>query len=451
MAALHDRNGCALQGAALLLETVEGVVPVLHANAGCSVAFGQDGATRANEVASTALLEKQVVFGGTSRLREQIKNTFQVRAGAVFVVLSGCVPEVIGDDVPAMVKEAREQRFPVLGIAVPGFRGHAWSGHAAAAHALLEQLPASLEAATQPAVAADINLLGIAPGLDPTWEGDLIEIEAVLAELGLRANRLVGHGQGVAHWLAAPQARLNLVLSPWGAEAAAGLHRRHEIPCVDLGWLPVGSLDAGALLAQVGRALGIDAQAVAAARARLDARLRRVLRGAAGRGLLDDLQRRAAIVGGSAGAVGQSRFLAGTLGLLVVQVVITDEPPPERRAALAAAVREAAGSTAEVAFLSSRHAIELRLRAAAPELIVGSAFEEGTARALGAAFVEAAAPLRRRPVLGRSHAGVGGAVTLLEELIAALREPSAPIDAPARPTAGARAFAAAAASHASVA
>jgi hypothetical protein len=85
-----------------------------------------------------------------------------------------------------------------------------------------------------------------------------------------------------------------------------------------------------------------------------------------------------------------------------------------------AAVKEVAGESADVSFLSSRHAIDVLLRAAAPELIVGSALEESTARAIGAAHVEAATPIRRLPVIGRSHAGVRGAVTLLEEILAAL-------------------------------
>ena len=417
----HDRNGCALQGATRLLEAIAGVVPVLHANAGCSVALDAQGGARSNEVASTVLQEKQVVFGGTARLREQIKNAVQVRAGDLYVVLSACVPEVIGDDVPAMVKEAREQQFPVIGLAVPGFRGHGWSGYATAARALLEHLSGGLEAAVAPGDVIDVNLLGIVPGLDPGWDGELQEIETLLSELGLRSNRLVGYGQGVSAWHAASQARLNLVLSPWGCEAAAWLQQRHGIPTVDFGWLPVGSLDSGLLLAQVGEALAIDSDIVARARARLDARLRHVLRDASARGLLANLYHRTSVVGGGAAAVGQARFLAGTLGLQVQQVVITDTPPEALRPTLVAAVREAAGPAVDVSFLTSRHAIELLLSACAPELIIGSALEERTAHVLGAAHVETAAPVIRRPRLGRSLTGVNGAVTLLEEILAELR------------------------------
>src|SRR5512138_334303 len=244
MVTLEDRNGCALHGALALLDAVDGVVPILHASGGCGVAgsvaaaafAGGEAALQAVEgTSSTALHEKQVVFGGTSRLREQIKNTVKVHAADLYVVASGCVPEVVGDDVPAMVKEAREQRFPVLSLAAPGFKGSAWSGHAHAARTLLEQLPGLLPP-TAAGPAPDVNLFGIVPGRDAGWEGDLLELEALLAEVGLRANRLVGWGQGVAAWREAPRARASLVLSPWGAPAAELLAERDGIPVVDLGW-----------------------------------------------------------------------------------------------------------------------------------------------------------------------------------------------------------------------
>jgi nitrogenase molybdenum-iron protein beta chain len=320
-----------------------------------------------------------------------------------------------------MVKEAREQRFPVFDLAVPGFRGHAWSGHAAAARALLAQGPSAVDEARAPIEAADVNLFGLVPGLDPGWQDDLFEIEALLAELGLRSHRLIGFDQGLAAWQAAPRARLSLVLSPWGAEAAAWLQQQHGVPVLDAGWLPVGSRDAGRLLALVGAALGVDEARVAAVRQRLDARMRHALCGANTRGLLAGVQRRVVIVGGSAAAVGQARFLAGTLGLAVEWVVITDQPPDDRRAALAAAVHEAAGSATPLSFLASRAAIDTLLRHVIPDVVIGSALEEAVALGLGAAHVEAATPLRRRPALARPQVGVRGGLTLLEDLIAALR------------------------------
>ncbi len=429
--ALHeDRNGCALHGALRLLDAIPGVVPILHANAGCGVSARAAGdaltgslgelSASSGETSATALLEKQVIFGGTSRLREQIKNTVKVLAGDLYVVVSGCVPEVVGDDVPAMVKEAREQRFPVLGIAAPGFKGNGWAGYASTARALLDQLP-SLAPPGDGAAPFDVNLFGVVPGHDPGSEGDLLGVEAVLVAAGLRVNRLVGLGQGVGSWREAPRARVSVSLSPWGLDAARLLAERHGMPVVDLGFVPVGSADAAHLLEQVGAALSLHPSALGAARAQLDARQRHFLRKAASSLLLGDVQERVAVVGGTGAAVGQARFLAGTLGQIVEQVIVTDRPPPERRAGIAEAIRAVAGAAADVRFLESRHDIARALAESSPELVLASALERRAARDAGAALVETAAPLRAAPAFRRGFAGVDGAVTLVEELLGAVR------------------------------
>jgi nitrogenase molybdenum-iron protein beta chain len=422
----YDRNTCALHGALHLLDAIPSVVPILHANAGCGVsAWNEDpfqtgvietcGSSR--ELSSTLLLEKQVVFGGTSRLREQIKNTVKILKGDLYVVLTGCVPEVIGDDVQAMVKEAREQAWPVVGLSTPGFKGNAWSGYAAAAAALIAQWPASLP---DPGGAApDVNLFGLVPGLDPAWEGDLLEWEALLARLGLRANRLVGYGQDAAAWARAGRARLSLVLSPWGLRPAQALAQAHGVPILDAGWSPVGSLDAGSLLDQVGQALGLPAGPIAEARAGLDRELRHYLGKAAPGLLLGHVQQRVAVVGGSAGAVGQARFLAGTLGLRVTDVILTDDPDEAQREALVQAV-QALAPQSQVRFLPGQAAIARQLESSGPELILGSALEHPIAQALGAALVERAAPLRERPLVLRTHTGLAGAIALVEDILAAL-------------------------------
>lgn len=42
-----------------------------------------------------------MVFGGTDRLAEQVANTLRVMDGTLYVVLTSCVTEMIGDDVGA--------------------------------------------------------------------------------------------------------------------------------------------------------------------------------------------------------------------------------------------------------------------------------------------------------------------------------------------------------------
>jgi len=429
---LHqDRNGCALHGAIKSLSAVQGLVPVLHANPGCSLGarYGENtrtgslgGAAGWLETSSTNLQEKHVVFGGTSRLREQLKNTVKVLRGDLYVVVTGCVPEVVGDDIQAMVKESREQKLPSIGISAPGFKGNGWSGHATTVKQVLEQL-ASLENPPREPRAGLVNLLGIAPGLDPFWEGDLEEIAESLERIEIRVQRLFGLGSGVRDWKEARNAALNIVLSPWGLEAAQFLLERDGIPFLDFGHLPVGSRDLGDLVRRVARELGLAEESADALARAEDARQRHHLRKSASAIVSSSFQRRTAVVAGSASAIGLARFLSGTLGQILTTVVFTDAPPEELRADLVRRAREASESVeVDVWFADDADAIRRILGEASAELVLGSALETAWAREAGAASVEIALPLREELVLDGRIAGTRGALAIVSRIWAALRD-----------------------------
>ena len=426
MAHDHDRNGCALHGALRLLDSIEKVAPILHASAGCSLGAwaGEDSLSltlgsrglRHREVSATLLQEKQVVFGGTSRLREQIKNTVKVIPAELYAVVTGCVPEVIGDDVLAMVKEAKEQSFPIVSLSSPGFSGNAWHGYAQAAKGLLQQVLEVVPA--KPDNAPTAALFGLVPGHDVTWEGDLLEIENLLSRVGLKAIRLMGFGQTADSWRATAHSAVSINLSPWGRPAAELLRERFGTPVVDFSWLPVGSREAGSLLSALESTLSLDGAVVDRAKRSLDNELRYYLDKAAPILLSGDIQKRVAVVAGSALAVGLSRFLSGTLGQLVEQVIITDDIDESSRATTLAAIRGSGARLAEISFSSGRLEVAALLRKNKPEVILGSALESDVADELRVPHLEVASPLRSRPFLRRSYVGVRGAVALVEDYLA---------------------------------
>ena len=144
-----SRNSCALHGALQVIGAIEGAVPVIHSTAGCGVqhflginrlAAGGD-RFGGPPVSSSNISEKHVVFGGGSRLREQLKNTVKIVEGDLYVIVTGCSTEMVGDDIPAMAKEGRDQDFPVIYANTPGFRGDVHQGYQLAVKALIEQLP----------------------------------------------------------------------------------------------------------------------------------------------------------------------------------------------------------------------------------------------------------------------------------------------------------------------
>lgn len=365
------------------------------------------------------MFEKQAVFGAAARLREQIKNTVKILDGSLYVVLSSCATEMIGDDIPAMAKEARDQGFPVLPIASAGFRGTSHDGYELFLKGVLAHA-----ALLGPAGERDhrlVNLLGIVPRQDAFWEGDLAEWSRLLAGIGLRANPVFGLDGGIGGLRDLTRAGCSLVVSPWGLGVAGQLEREFGVPWLDTGGLPVGAMASGALLRDLAGHFDLAAAPVeaflAAERRREDHTLSRLAE------LYDraDLQRGFALVVGSLRAAGVAGFLTGTLGWLPRTIVIADGPPEAARPGIERQILAATeGFDTRVLFNEDAGEIAAAILESGAEIVLGRAFERGAADALGVALVQVAFPVTGRLVLDEALSGVRGAVRLIEEIARAV-------------------------------
>ncbi len=422
-----SRNSCALHGALQLIEAIDGVVPVVHSNSGCGFqhflgvnrASGSGVACGSPPVSSSNVTEKHVVFGGSSRLREQLKNTVKVVDGDLYFIVSGCSTEMVGDDIPAMAKEGRDQSFPVVFANTPGFRGGVHHGYQLAARALIDQLPELRT--THPGTPGKlVNIWGIVPRQDPFWAGNLEEIGRLLEGIGVEPNLLVGNGQDSSAWHRVPQAALNLALSFWGEAPAERLAELYGTPSLVFGELPVGS-NSGNLLRAVGEQLGFDPERTETFIQAEEIRLHRHLAALADTYFRAGFQREFVLVGERAQAAGIGTFLVRTLGLIPRGFVITDDLPDGQRELLPHAfgdiIREFG---ARLFFSEDRAEIAEIVRELKPGLVLGSALEEGVAREIGAPFLKLSFPLGDRIVLDRACAGYRGAATLIEDIGSAL-------------------------------
>ncbi|HEY3379889.1 MAG TPA: nitrogenase component 1, partial [Armatimonadota bacterium] len=105
----RPRYLCSLGGAMGTVTALPGAIPILHAAAGCAgnITWTQNGGSGLQvggycgglSVPSSNVREREVVFGGDERLREEIANTLKIIDGDLYIVLTGCVTEIIGDDV----------------------------------------------------------------------------------------------------------------------------------------------------------------------------------------------------------------------------------------------------------------------------------------------------------------------------------------------------------------
>lgn len=406
---MRPRAGCALHGALYAATAIDGVTPLVHATPGCGVQAGlwQGVGGCGASWPTSNLSEKHIVFGGASRLREQIKNTRGVVSSEITVVLTGCPAEMIGDDVEAMAQEARDAGDEVLDLATAGFRGSAYHGYQSFLQAAVERTVVS--GATR---AGLVNILGPVPHQDATWLAEIEELSRLIAGVGLIPNPIFGPFGGLSSLRATAQAELSVSLSPWGGAAVRALDDRFGIPWIESAGLPVGAAATGALLERIVAAAGeVDD---AAARIFIDRERQReayfIDR------LLETLYRQGgarsfAVALPSLHGGGIVRFLSRTLGWSPAAIVVTDNPPAEHRSTLE-------DELPLVHYSEDDDEIAALIGSSGAEIVFGSSLERAVADRLAVPLIECAAPTRRLS-LTSGFGGSRGGLTLLEAIVTA--------------------------------
>jgi nitrogenase molybdenum-iron protein beta chain len=329
----------------------------------------------------------------------------------------------------AVVSEFRDDGVAVIGAETGGFKGNSYHGYDLVLAALASDfIPRAAEK-----VAGQVNLWGIAPGMDPFWRGNLEGVRLLLERLGLVVNSFFTDADSLEGIRAAGAAELNIVVSDlYGREAARIFAERHAIPALTAP-LPVGPSATSDFLHQVGAALGIEAAAetlIAAETTRYYQALEP---------LTDcwndlDLQRYAVVVGDANYAPALTRFLASDLGWLPELTVCTDPLPEADQTLLAQRLDGLApGFSSKLVFETDGSEVLGHLNrhwppssgskyhhAFSPAFVVGSSLERELAQALGAAHLAVSFPVANRAVLDRGYTGYRGGLRLIEDLVSAI-------------------------------
>lgn len=167
----------------------------------------------------------EVVFGCRKGVMEAVREMDKAGAEAIMLIAT-CVPEVIGEDMDGILHELRPQLSARLNTVQMGhFKCNSYpSGY--------WKTLAALAGMMEPAVAKPnvVNVLG----RDPTEEH--IPMPALLSALEQRGFRLrlLAPNADIADFAKAPDARLNLVLSPYMNPLAEQMRREFHIPCISL-------------------------------------------------------------------------------------------------------------------------------------------------------------------------------------------------------------------------
>ena len=244
---ISTTNACKLckpMGATIAFRGIEGAVPFLHGSQGCATYMRRYIISHFNEpmdIASSALGEKHAIFGGGPNLKQGLKNVMEKFGPRLIGIASTCLTETIGDDLPALIREFRQEQdgcaLPLLvPVSTPSYSGTHMEGFHAAVRATVQAV-AEKEAAPHPGIT-------VLPGfLSPA---DLRHLKEIMAAWGLAATIL----PDISETLDAPSLSEYHSIPPGGTPLDAIRQTGGCRAVIELGWCISGQDSAGTLLAE---------------------------------------------------------------------------------------------------------------------------------------------------------------------------------------------------------
>lgn len=419
----NPKGGCVLAGINSVLGAIDRVCPIYHSGPGCCMQTtaadqGQSGHKSSRFVSfvslpSTNMLEKEVVFGGTEKLRTTVQGAIDIIDADAYFILTGCTAGIIGDDIVSVTEEFQDKGYSVYPIETPGFVGDSNLGYETVWTTMINQV-------IEEDVPKDdklVNIFGIIPYHDPFWSGALEEIDRILSALGLKVNTFFTKHQGIETIRKCSGAALNIIINPWLFKGPAKkMEQKFGIPSIRVPGLFVGATDTTKFVRQVAEAMHLDQEIVDKVIAAEEEYVYDYL--AQSVGVVS--WKRFAVVADANNAVGITRYLANDFSFTPVLVIVS-EPlfRQEDKDRIVAQIEDLEyAKPPKVIFASDQYEINQALREEEEEitLLIGSGNEREVALEKDIQFILAAFPMNERLVFNRTYAGYRGSLTFTEDL-----------------------------------
>ena len=247
------------------VQAIERAIPVLHSGPGCahklSNLIGISGYFSPNIYPCTSLNEKDVVFGGAKKLHSTIENSLKVIDADLYVVLTGCIPEIVGDDTEEVVEQFADAEKPVIYASTAGFKGNNYIGH----EKVIDAITDGLLSPSEEKIPGLVNIWADVPYQDEYWAGNYRALEELIRDLGLKPNTIFGYQRGIRQIQDIPKAEFNLVISPWvGVKNAKHMEKKLGLPFLHYPTLPIGAFETSKFLRTVGEYAGVPSEKVEA-------------------------------------------------------------------------------------------------------------------------------------------------------------------------------------------
>jgi len=145
---INPAHACQPLGAELCAHGFEGTLPFVHGSQGCASYYRSTLNRHFREPApavSDAMTEDGAVFGGQNNLHEGLENAIALYKPKMIAVFTSCMPEIIGDDLTAFIKNARNKgivpkELPTPYANTPSFNGSHVHGYDVMLLSILETL-----------------------------------------------------------------------------------------------------------------------------------------------------------------------------------------------------------------------------------------------------------------------------------------------------------------------
>ncbi len=188
---INPAKTCQPIGAMYAALGIHGCMPHSHGSQGCC-AYHRSHLTRHFKepvvATSSSFTEGASVFGGLANMTQALSNIFTIYNPKVVAVHTTCLSEVIGDDIPMMIKKAIEEGIIPEGKVVihantPSFVGSHVTGFANMVTSMVRYLSES--SGKSEAQRRDDGQLNLIPGfIDPA---DMRELKRIVREMGVKA------------------------------------------------------------------------------------------------------------------------------------------------------------------------------------------------------------------------------------------------------------------------
>lgn len=423
MAKLLDkqRYKCAL-GAMQTVQAIERALPILHSGPGCaqklSDTTGSSGYFSPNIFPCTSINEKDVVFGGVKKLNSTIENALKVVDADLYVVLTGCIPEIVGDDSGEVVSRFEENEKPVIYAPTAGFKGNNYKGHEQVIDAIIDQYLKKSDKKQKGLV----NIWADVPYQDLFWLGNIRELEKLISELGLTPNTIFGYKRGLENINKIPEAEFNLLVSPWvGLGSMKKMERKLGIPYLHYPTLPIGATETSKFLREVGKFAGVAEEKVQSVIREHEDYYYYLIERYADLFLENRvINKQFTVVADAQYALGITKFLVNDLGLVPAKQFVVDDTPKNARDRITEEFKKLNyGIEAEVSFETDGYKIHEEIRNHdyhGYPLVLGGYYEKEVTEELKGNFLNISWPVQDKVVFDSFYAGYAGGIRLIEDI-----------------------------------